>query len=62
MISRRSGRQDARDQEDARQAKFNNYGEFFNTLPKNNLNTGAQVPASDSFRPSMCTAIQVQLG
>jgi uncharacterized protein (TIGR03435 family) len=47
---------------DGRQAKFNNYGEFFNTLPKNNLNTGAQVPVPDSSGPSIFTAMQEQPG
>jgi len=47
---------------DGRQAKFNNYSEFFNTLPKNNLNTGVQVRVPDSSGPSIFTATQEQLG
>jgi bla regulator protein BlaR1 len=47
---------------DGRPAKFNNYGEFFNTPPKNNLNNGAQVAVRDSSGPSIFTAIQEQLG
>ncbi len=48
--------------EDGRQAKFNNYGEFFNTLQKNNLNAGVRGQVSDSSRATIFTAIQEQLG
>jgi uncharacterized protein DUF3738 len=47
---------------DGRQAKFNNYGEFFNTLQKNNLNAGARGQVPVSSRPRIFTAIQDQLG
>jgi len=44
------------------QAKFNNYGEFFDTTQKNNLNAGAHGQLSDSSRLSLFTALQEQLG
>jgi uncharacterized protein (TIGR03435 family) len=47
---------------DDRQTKFNDYREFFNALPKNNLNTGAQVRPPDSSGTSIFLAIQEQLG
>jgi uncharacterized protein (TIGR03435 family) len=47
---------------DGRQAKFNNYSAFFNTLPKNNRNTAAQVRLPDSSGTSIFLAIQEQLG
>jgi len=47
---------------DDRQAKFNDYSEFFSAPPKNNLNTGRQVGLPDSSGTSIFLAIQEQLG